>query len=711
MPCLPGRRIARRSRTLLALLMVGCEEECGWFNQPSTVQCGARLDQIDGDAQEVQVGAPVPRELVVRAFRTAGSARCSEEPRSGETIRWVIVSGGGTVSSGATVTDAGGEARIRWTLGTSLGVQSVTAQWIDQTGNSTPVGTVTFNAVGLSAPYYVIRKYAGDGQTGPALARVTVPPEVLAVTVRDAGPQLPRRERPMELALIKYEVITGGGTIDGPVITTGLQGRAARDWVLGPLAGPQTLTASFLQLGGSFGPLDTVSVTFTATAVVEPVRSIVLSPNTDIALRIGESAQITARTFTGTPPVEATGRSVAWQTTNTAVATVVPNDGPSPSTIAIMAQGVGTAQVRATSEGVSATVNVTVTAAPARQPRIAYGVAHNGVATSPYAASLAYNSSGGPITIARSVIGVYQVTFAGQRAPAGESETILISGYGTGNHYCQLVGDWSTVGNDVVAQIECFSRTDNSRHADVAFSVMLLGSGALPGRFGFAFADQPRATGPYTPPKSYNSGGLNPAPVSITRTGVGNYLVTFPGNAGGPSDPEALHVTAVKGSTLESRDVRCNIAEFTGATAHVRCYDGFFGNLVDVPFSITLLDRGRPGFRAGVAWTVDVFDEEIESPGVRVLEPRVSYSNPAGTGGVTLSRVDVGTFYVVFNGIAAVDKSPVLGIQVVDRDADEAFYCNVVGWGIEGNNLRVTISCFHSDGEPEDESFFLIVIQ
>jgi len=48
----------------------------------------------------------------------------------------------------------------------------------------------------------------------------------------------------------------------------------------------------------------------------------------------------------------------------------------------------------------------------------------------------------------------------------------------------------------------------------------------------------------------------------------------------------------------------------------------------------------------------------------------------------------------------------------MDRDADEPMYCNVVNWAVIGTDLRVTVQCWHSyDGEPEDEGFFLLVIQ
>jgi hypothetical protein len=193
----------------------------------------------------------------------------------------------------------------------------------------------------------------------------------------------------------------------------------------------------------------------------------------------------------------------------------------------------------------------------------------------------------------------------------------------------------------------------------------------------------------------------------VTRVGTGHYTVSFPGNAGGPNDPEAVHVTAV-GPT----NVRCNIAEVVQETVRVRCYAPTNSTPMDSPFTIVLLDRGRGGdMRSGYAWTADPSGEEFEQPGVFVLSSTRAYSSSQGA--VELTKLgEVGRYDVLFRGLAPPGATPILGVQVVNRDADEPMFCNVVGWTVVAQDLRVTVQCWHSDdGEPEDESFYLIVLQ
>jgi hypothetical protein len=710
-------QLVRRAGLLLALIAADCPNECGnGAYEPRDLnpnndylKCGSAIQIVAGDAQEAQAGGQLPVELVVKATITPGNAKCSERPAAGETITWVV-DGVAVVSPVSSTTDGAGEARTRVTLGPQLGIQRVTAQWVDVTPNAQgPRAAVTFSAVGLSAPYRVMRKVAGDAQTGPALARLTILPEVRLLTVREAGPQLGKREVPIDRVLVEWTVTAGGGSVETNFATTNFDGRVSREWTLGPAAGTHSLRA-LADLGLPPDPRDTLSVTFTATAVVEPVQSVVLTPSGDMTVRLGEPASITARTFAGAPLVEVPGRSVAWRSRNETVATVVPNAGTSPSTVTIRAVRAGTVDIDATSENVTATTRVTVPPAPARPARIAYGVANNAAPTATYAASFAYNSNGGPITITPKPLpvgfdrGIYHVVIPGQRGGAGETETILVSAYSSENTYCKLGGDWTSGGApDIAVDVYCYDYRNEP--ANSSFSIMLLGSGALEGRFGFALADQPSNPGPYTPTKSFNSGALNPPPASVRRTGVGDYVVTFPGNERGSSDPpEALHVTTVNA-------YRCNVASFAGASARVRCYDRD-GATQDAAFAITLLDRGRPTQRAAHAWAVNAIDDEFESGGTFTLEPRVWYSTAAAGNDVKLVRRGEGAYDVVFNGFAQTDASPVLGVQVVDRDVDEGHYCNVVGWAIEGVNLRVSVQCWNNTtGEENDEGFYLIVVQ
>lgn len=86
-----------------------------------------------------------------------------------------------------------------------------------------------------------------------------------------------------------------------------------------------------------------------------PVSSVVVTPTPD-TLQLGKSVQLTAQTFdsAGNP---LTGRTIIWNTDNSSVATVT-------STGQVMSQGIGTANISATSEGQVGSAAVVVIAVP-----------------------------------------------------------------------------------------------------------------------------------------------------------------------------------------------------------------------------------------------------------------------------------------------------------------------------------------------------------
>lgn len=73
------------------------------------------LQPVAGDNQSAAAGSALAQPLVVRL-----------EPRAvGIPVDWRVLSGGGSLSEVATLTDANGEARARWTLGLQPGPQTV----------------------------------------------------------------------------------------------------------------------------------------------------------------------------------------------------------------------------------------------------------------------------------------------------------------------------------------------------------------------------------------------------------------------------------------------------------------------------------------------------------------------------------------------------------------------------------------------------------
>ena len=104
----------------------------------ATAQAGApaNLTKAAGDAQTGPVGQALGTELAVRV------ADQFDNPISGATVTWNVVSGGGSVSPSSSQTGADGVARTRWTLGGSLAGQQVAAFV------SGVAASVTFGATG-----------------------------------------------------------------------------------------------------------------------------------------------------------------------------------------------------------------------------------------------------------------------------------------------------------------------------------------------------------------------------------------------------------------------------------------------------------------------------------------------------------------------------------------------------------------------------------
>jgi hypothetical protein len=110
---------------LLLLLLASCggEEDC----------CGPPSGQVvlvsvvAGATQRAEVGKELPEAVVVRATDSQGHVV------PGQLINFVVATGGGSVFAGTAQTNAAGEARERWTMGTVAGEQVLEARVVDAT--------------------------------------------------------------------------------------------------------------------------------------------------------------------------------------------------------------------------------------------------------------------------------------------------------------------------------------------------------------------------------------------------------------------------------------------------------------------------------------------------------------------------------------------------------------------------------------------------
>lgn len=175
-------------------------------------------------------------------------------PIAGVAVAWAVTSGGGSINTtGATVTDANGTARLTsWTTGASPGNNTVTATVTGLTGSP-----VTFAANGTATVPTGIAITAGDGQTGITAGSTG---SALQVLVTGAG------ATPIPNVTVTFAVASGGGSIIATVLTNGA-GSASATPTSGATsprdnAGINTYTASIGLAGGG-----TAQVTFTLTAV------------------------------------------------------------------------------------------------------------------------------------------------------------------------------------------------------------------------------------------------------------------------------------------------------------------------------------------------------------------------------------------------------------------------------------------------------------
>lgn len=191
------------------------------------------LSYLSGDGQEAKPSTALGAPLKV------GVAN-GKWPVSGATVKFEILSGGGTLSpaSGTIVsTIADGTASCTWTLGDkdSAANQQVKATLLDAAGNAMHL-PVLFNAKLVPPEMFYV---SGDGQEAMPGAALPVPLKV----------GVSYEQIPVTGARVKFELLSGGGTLTtvpaGGIVTTDANGIAFCNWKLGT-TGIQQVKATML---------------------------------------------------------------------------------------------------------------------------------------------------------------------------------------------------------------------------------------------------------------------------------------------------------------------------------------------------------------------------------------------------------------------------------------------------------------------------------
>lgn len=253
---------------VLAVLLVSCKGDGptqGGGNKPGPA---AQVSVASGSGQTATVGTKLPSPLVVRVTDAGGRAV------SGATVAWAVSAGGGSLSAGSATTDAAGEARTEWTLGTAAGDNGATA-------TVAGVAPAAFTATGTAGAAARIEKVSGDGQTAAASSTVG---SALVVKVTDA------HGNPVGGASVAWQVTAGGGSLAPTTPATDAAGAAEARWTLGGAAGDNRATAT---AAGA-------TVNFSATAT-PPGSSLAVQSIAPATLLPGGTATLTGSGFAAAP--------------------------------------------------------------------------------------------------------------------------------------------------------------------------------------------------------------------------------------------------------------------------------------------------------------------------------------------------------------------------------------------------------------------------
>ncbi len=179
----------------------------------------SKLVADSGDSQTGPVGGLLNSFVVVLVTDAFGN------PKAGIPVNWTVGAGGGAVSAATVISDAAGHARVRWTLGTAAGTQSVSAT----------AGTLTaaiFTATATPADPSRVQVLSGGGQlAGPG---ATLPDSIVIRVVDQFG-------NPVGGVSVTWAPAAGSGTASPSTTSTNAFGRTATRWTLGNRGGPMDL--------------------------------------------------------------------------------------------------------------------------------------------------------------------------------------------------------------------------------------------------------------------------------------------------------------------------------------------------------------------------------------------------------------------------------------------------------------------------------------
>ncbi len=176
---------------------------CSDSSQNAVAPVGASVSVNSGsNGQTGTAGQPLPQVISVEVLDQDG------KPVPSVVVSWNIASGGGTVDSTTSTTDASGNASVQWTLGTKAGADSLLA--------SIAVGATTMiSATANAGNAAAVTLVSGDAQS--IVSGSASQPLVVKVTDQFGN---------VVAGSVINWTVAGGGTLSGTSSTTDANGLA-----------------------------------------------------------------------------------------------------------------------------------------------------------------------------------------------------------------------------------------------------------------------------------------------------------------------------------------------------------------------------------------------------------------------------------------------------------------------------------------------------
>ncbi|MGC4089470.1 MAG: M12 family metallopeptidase [Polyangiaceae bacterium] len=304
-------------------------------------------------------------------------------------------------------------------------------------------------------------------------------------------------------------------------------------------------------------------------------------------------------------------------------------------------------------------------------------------------------------SISRLSAGVYRVEFPYVGQARGN---VHVSTFGTSNR-CK-VATMAVTGSTEQVTVYCHNTAGTL--TDTLFTVQYLRRQDQPGYdMAYVLADQP-STASYTPvaSKQYNSAGLSN---TVTRSAVGKYTVTMPGQEEDGTDWGNAKVTAVgTGSQY------CTLHGYSGdddgsELVSVRCYSRT-GALADSAF---MLQYGHGNMNATETYSNVYANQKSAASYTAPAAGAHShiYNDCGGTSAAlpTIQRVTTGEYNVYFNGLVTSDSDTrltdrsIAQVSAVDG-TDTGIYCNLNGFVMMANP-HIGVKCYRANGTAVDNVF------